>query len=295
MTTFRSLAKLLLRPTLLVVAMAAMTACSGEDKRSATQVVAKVGSEEITAHMLDAILSKKQGGLTGNADSSRRQVLDELIDQQLVIDQAIKQKLDRSPEVVLAIELGRRDAIAQAYRSQMERVLPEPTDAEARKYYLEHPELFSARRIYKLEETVISSPEAPMAKLREMAALRRSAEDFGTFLKKQSARFVTSTGTLAAEQISMDVLPALTTLKDGEIAVVEASQVVRVLRVISSRQEPLDQRAALPGIRSFLANQRATDMLKRDIGQLRGAAKIKYVGEFAATSSPNVVAGNKRP
>jgi hypothetical protein len=127
-----------------------------------------------------------------------------------------------------------------------------------------------------------------------MAALRRSAEDFGIFLKKQNAQFVTRTATLAAEQISMDVLPALNTIRDGEIAIVEASKVVRVLRVLSSRQEPLDQRAALPGIRSFLANQRATDILKRDIAQLRDAARIEYMGEFAATSSPNVGAGDKR-
>jgi EpsD family peptidyl-prolyl cis-trans isomerase len=295
MTTSCSLAKMLSLSTLLLVAMHVLTGCGGEETKSATRVVAKVGSEDITVRMLDAVLSKKQGVLAGSADGLRRQVLDELIDQQLAIEQATKQKLDRSPEVVLAIELAQRDVVAQAYRDQMVRILPDPTDAEARKYYVEHPELFSNRRIYKLEEAVITSPDAPVAKLREMAAARRSAEDFRVFLAKQNARFVTSTDTLAAEQISMDVLPVLHTLKDGEIAVVEDSQAVRVLRVISSRQEPLDQRAALPGIRSFLAHQRATDMLKRDISQLRDAAKIEYLGEFAATSSPNVGAGDKRP
>jgi EpsD family peptidyl-prolyl cis-trans isomerase len=294
MTTSCSLANRLLL-ALLLGATVAVTGCGGEEKKFANQVVAKVGSEEITVRMLDAVLNKKQEVLAGNSDGLRRQVLDELIDQQLAIEQAVKQKLDRSPEVVLAIELARRNVIAQAYRDQMERLLPEPTDAEARKYYLEHPELFSGRRIYKIEETVISSPDAPVAKLREMAMLRRSAEDFASFLKKQNARFVTSTETLAAEQISKDVLRALNPLKDGETAIFEASQAVRALRVVSSRQEPLDQRAALPGIRSFLAHQRVTDMLKRDISQLRDAAKVEYMGEFAATSSPDVGTGDKRP
>jgi EpsD family peptidyl-prolyl cis-trans isomerase len=295
MTTSGSLVKRLLL-TLLLGAMVAVTGCGGEERKFANQVAAKVGSEEITVRMLDTVLSAKQGVLEGNADSLRRQVLDELIDQQLANEQAVKQKLDRSPEVVLAIELARRGVIAQAYWDQVVRLLPEPTDAEARKYYIEHPELFSNRRIYKLEETMITSADVPVAKLREMAAARRSAEDFRAFLTKQNARFVISTKTLAAEEISHDVLASLHVLKDGEVAVVEVPRSVQVLRVVSSQGEPVDQRAALPDIRAFLASQRTTEALNRDLSQLRGAAKIEYKGEFAATSGgPAAATGEKRP
>jgi EpsD family peptidyl-prolyl cis-trans isomerase len=296
MTTCRSSIKLLVLTILLSSFTLLSAGCgSGNGNKIATQVVAKVGADEITVDLLNGALSKKQPAASEDVDRLRWETLEGLIDQQVAFQQAVKQKLDQSPEVVLALELARRHVIAQAYRDQIVGVLPPPTDAEARKYYVEHPELFSGRRIFKLDETVITSPDVPVAKLRDMAAARRSPQEIGAFLTKQNARFVARTETLAAEQISMDVLQTLHTLKDGDVAVVESSQSVRMLRIVSSDRAPIDQRAALPGIRSFLSNQRATETLKRDISQLRGVAGIEYRGEFAATSAPSVVVGDKRP
>ena len=43
--------------------------------------------------------------------AARREVLDRLVDQELAVEKAIEKKLDRSPEVLLALENARREIL----------------------------------------------------------------------------------------------------------------------------------------------------------------------------------------
>src|SRR3990167_5274365 len=89
--------------TTLWVGVLGLSACGNkDDKKVATQVAAKVGSEEISVHQINQILSRAN---TGNATPQAvqkmgRDVLEKLIDQQLAVEQATENKLHRSPEVV---------------------------------------------------------------------------------------------------------------------------------------------------------------------------------------------------
>ena len=86
-----------------VACATALSACGGGDKKSgATQVAAKVGSEEISVHQINQVLSRTNAAnATPQAvDKLRRDVLEKLIDQQLAVSQAEESKLNRSPEVV---------------------------------------------------------------------------------------------------------------------------------------------------------------------------------------------------
>lgn len=277
MTTCRRIG---LAPLLLVVA--AVAGCGkGEEKKAATQVAAKVNSHEITIHQVNAVLAKAQNVTPETAPRAKREILNRLIDQQLAVQQAIGKKLDRSPGVVQVLEASRAEILARAYAESVAQAQPKPTPEEVKKYYAEHPELFAQRRLYNLEDIAVTPKEGIAAGLREQVAKARSMQDIAAWLKSQGAQFVPNRGVRAAEQLSMEALPNLQTMKDGEIRLFESGKSLNVIRVVASKNEPVDEATAATRIEQFLFNQRASEALATEMKQIKSQAKIEYVGEFA--------------
>jgi EpsD family peptidyl-prolyl cis-trans isomerase len=273
----------------LLGALLALGACGKKDeaKGTATQVAAKVGSEEISVHQINQVLSRSNnaGGSAEETQAMGRDVLEKLIDQQLAIDQATEAKLHRSPEVVAQIEASKRDILARAYIQQFTSSLPKPTDDEAKKYYAEHPQLFSERRVFNVQE-LLAKPGPDVAELlRTLSSSSKPLDDMAAALKAKGIPFNSGNSTRPAEQIPLDLLPRMNALKDGQSLVLEVPQGITVLRVVSSQSAPIAEAAALPRIQMFLGNQRAAEAVAAKFKDLRASTKISYLGEFAAPAA----------
>lgn len=283
--------------TLIAASLAlSLSACGAkEEKKAATQVAAKVGSEEISVHQINQILSRtNSAGATPEAvKSMSRDVLEKLIDQQLAVDQATEAKLHRSPDVVTQIEAARREILARAYLQQLTSGLGKPTTEESKKYFVEHPQLFSQRRIFNVQEIVVPSTPAVLEQLRGFAAAGKPIEEVAAWLKGKDIKFNGGSATRAAEQIPLEVLPKVHALKDGQSTVLESAQNLTFLRVASSQSAPVAEAAALPRIEQFLTNQRANEAVTNNIKQLRASTTITYMGEFdkpvASAAAPAAV------
>jgi EpsD family peptidyl-prolyl cis-trans isomerase len=271
--------------TVLAAAMAlGLAACGNkDDKKVATQVAAKVGSEEISVHQINQVLSRSGAGANSaqGVQAMGRDVLEKLIDQQLAVDQATENKLHRSPEVVAQIEAARRDILARAYIQQITSTTTKPTADETKKYFADNPALFSERRIYNVQEIVVPNAAGVADLLRPLATAGRPIEDAAALLKGKNIQFGGGSATRAAEQIPLEILPRIHALKDGQSTLVEAPQTITLLRVVSSQSAPVAQEAALPRIEQFLLNQRAGEAVAANLKQLRASTKITYMGEFA--------------
>lgn len=275
-TFSRYLALVLLSSSAALVA----TGCGKKDK-AATQVVASVDGEEISVHQINAILSKARGISPENLPSAKVEILGGLVEQQLAINLANSKKLDRTPEVVAAIEAARREILARAAMEQIAVAQPKPTDDEARKYYAEHPALFSERRVYNLQEIALSKSTSGMDQVRTQVASAKSMEDMVSWLKEKKLEFSVNSGTRPAEQLPLEVLPKLHTYKDGQIGLVEGKDSYLIVRVVASRVQPVTEAQALPTIKVFLANQRGAEAVKLAKDEMKAKAKIEYFGEFA--------------
>jgi EpsD family peptidyl-prolyl cis-trans isomerase len=221
-------------------------------------------------------------------------VLEKLIDQQLAVEQATEDKLHRSPEVVSQIEAARRDILARAYMQKIAGALPKPSAEEIKKYYAEHPALFSERRIFNVQEIVTPTAPGLADQLRAMVAAGKPIVEVANWLKSKGVKFDGGSATRAAEQIPLERLAQIHALKDGQSILLESPQTITVVRVASSQSSPVAEAAALPRIEQFLTNQRASEAVTTNIKQLRAAAKITYMGEFVktggtATAPPAVV------
>jgi EpsD family peptidyl-prolyl cis-trans isomerase len=271
------------------VLMVMLAACGskddGKDKKASSQVAAKVNSTEITVSQINSVLARAGNVKPENAERAKREILEKLVDAELAKQEALNKKLDRTPNVVQTLESAKTEILARAYAEQVSTAQPKPTPEEVKKYYAEHPELFSQRRLYNIEE--ISMPDAPgrAQKLREQVAKARTLQDLVPWLKAEGIQVAANRGARAAEQLPLDFLPEMQKMKDGDIKVFERAGGLAVLRIVNSQSSPVNEETASPRIQQFLFNQRATEAVTKDMKLLKEKAKIEYVGDFAASAA----------
>jgi EpsD family peptidyl-prolyl cis-trans isomerase len=275
--------------TLLPIAMAIVAGCGNEadSKKVSTQVAARVNGLEITIHQVNNVLARAENVKPEFANEAKREILNRLIDQELAKQHAIDKKLDRSPRVMQAIEAARSDVLARAYMEQISAAQPKPTADEVKKYYAEHPELFSSRRVFSLEEILVNSQEQLATGLRAQVANGRSMKDVANWLNSRGTKFTVNRGVRAAEQIPVGFLSTLQAMKDGEIRLLESDDRLRVFHVVATQEAPIDEATAAPRIQQFLINQRVKVAVAGEMKQMRERANIVYLGEFAGESAPS--------
>ena len=265
---------------LLLLVLTAAEGCSRKNEDKATQVAAKVNSDEITVHQINYVLARQKNVPPDSAEKIKREILDKLINEELAKQQAIKQKLDRAPGVVQAIEASKTEILARAYFEQIATAQPKPTEAEIKKYYQDHTELFAQRRIFTLEQLLVLPKPGLDAGLKVQVAKARSMQEITAWLKAQDAKFAETKGIRAAEDIPLDLLPKLQSMKDGELKLVETNGPLQVFHLVTSTTTPVDEKTAAPRIERFLFNQRSAEAIAKEMKQVKEKANIKYLGEF---------------
>jgi EpsD family peptidyl-prolyl cis-trans isomerase len=265
----------------LLLGAAIAAGCGGGEDTPVSQVAARVNADEISVRAVDAALARSPNGSAPLTARAKREIVDKLIEQQLARQRAIEQKLDRTPQVVQAIEAARSEILARAYLEQVAEAQASPAPEEIRKYYLAHPELFAQRRQYSLEEISVAGKPGIAAALQERVAKGESMEQIAGWLKSGEVRYAVNRGVRAAEQIPLDMLPRLQAMKQGEVQVIGAGgDGAVVTRLASARAAPIDEASAAPLIRQFLLKRRSSEAIAVEMKRLRGQARIEYLGEF---------------
>jgi EpsD family peptidyl-prolyl cis-trans isomerase len=271
-----------------VAAAAMLAACGrGEDKK-ATQVIAKVNSDEITVHQLNQAMQRVGNIPEGQVKQAQKQMLDRLVDQQLLVQQAVDKKLDRDPRVMAAIDAARRQILAQAYVERVTGAAPKAQADTVKEFYDQHPELFKERRVYRFAQMAIAAPAekqpALRAKLEELDKQpdkQKILPQFADWLKGQNIQFRANQTTQAAEQLPMEALPSYHKLNVGDLIMTPAPQGLVVAQLIAAQAAPLTQEQATPFIEQYLQNREKLRLSDEEMKRLRAAAKIEYIGEFA--------------
>jgi EpsD family peptidyl-prolyl cis-trans isomerase len=271
-----------------VIGMAAavllMGGCGDKKKdkdKPASQTAAKVNKEEITVHQINFVLQQQRGLAPEQAASASKQVLERLVDQELSLQKAQEQKIDRDPRVVQQLEASRRDIIARAYIEKIANGAPKPTPVEIKAYYDAHPALFKDRRVYNLQELAIDAKPEQLPLLKAKLSEAKEINDFISFLKTNDFKFSANQAVRAAEQLPMDSVSKFAEMKDGQSLFNQSTTGAQVVVVAATRSQPVDEARAAPAIEQFLLNERKRKLVEDDLKALRGAAKVEYIGEYA--------------
>ena len=263
----------------------ALAACGSDDKKPATQVAAKVNKDDISVHQINYALARSPNVTPERAPEARKQILDKLVDQQLLVQKAVDGKLDRDPNVMMTIEAARKQILAQAYMERAMAAAAKPTPQDIKKYYDEHPQLFSERRIFRLQEISVAAAGDKQQQVRDELGKAKTVPDFLQALKDQKIEYTVNSGVKAAEQLPLELLPRFHKMKDGEIGVIPSANNLLIVQLVASQTQPLDEKKAEPFIERFLTNQKRMEIAEQQMKQLRTAAAIEYVGDFARQST----------
>jgi hypothetical protein len=173
-------------------------------------------------------------------------------------------KNDPSLSAYLDQRIARREAAAAAQDALVaDGKLAPPTEADIGKFYDEHPELFSARRIYSYRALSIKAAPDVIAEVQKMVDRKMTIESIATWAKNRNLQIAAEEGTRPAERMPMKVLPAISTMKDGQIILIPVAEGGQLLQLQGSESQPLDLATATPSIRSFLMNPKSADLMKK--------------------------------
>jgi EpsD family peptidyl-prolyl cis-trans isomerase len=254
---------------------------TGGKSETETQVVAKVNGDEITVHQLNFELSAMGQAAGSGAEQRMRQVGEQIVNQQLLMQKAVETKLDRDPRIMQALERARRQVLAQAYLDKTVGNVTPPSKSEADAYYSQHPELFSKRRIYQLREIVMDK-SIPFAELQAKVSSVKSSDELGQWLQAKKVEAKVANIVRPAEQLPFDMLAKVSQMQNGEIAAFESPSNNVLLFLAGSQEQPISQEQAAPIIERFLVNKKRKDLAEAEVKRLRETAKIEWLGKFAA-------------
>jgi EpsD family peptidyl-prolyl cis-trans isomerase len=271
--------------SVLAIAVALTLAGCGDKKedkdKAATQVAAKVNKDEITVHQLNFELSKMGNLSPEQAKQAANQVLKSMVDQQLLVQKAVEDKVDRDPQVVQSLEAARRQILAQALIQKLTANQAKPSDTELADYYAKNPALFAERRIYRLQEITVQVTPANVESVKGQLQQTKNLGDFINWLKAQNIPARAGQSTKSAEQLPLELLPRLHQLKDGQAMTFAVPGALNILVVAGSQSQPLTQEQAKPMIERYLGNAKKREAAEAELKKIKEKAKIEYLGEYA--------------
>jgi EpsD family peptidyl-prolyl cis-trans isomerase len=250
-------------------------------EKAPTQVAAKVNGTELTVHQVNFALQRIPNLDKAQTKAASLQVVRNLVDQEVLAQKALADKLDRDPEVVQALEAARLQILAEAYMSRKLGAPVEPSEAEITDYFNTHPELFAKRKVYRLQEISIKAPKDKQEAIRAQLAASKTLNDFGAWLKAENFEVKASQGVKPAEQLPLEMLPKLAAMPDGQAMIVNTPEGMTVIILAGSQAQPVTLEQAKPAISRLLQQQARQKAAKAELDALKAAAKIEYVGEFA--------------
>lgn len=271
------------RSLTLSVAMAVLVlaGCDKEEKKDATQVIAKVGDAEVTVHQLNHALSRLQGIKPEQAELARQKLAKSLVDQQVLVNAAMADKLDRDPNVLMDIEGAKREILAKAYMAR-HLTAGKPAEGEVKAYYEQHPDLFAQRKVYDLLVIRLQNVDRDkLAEIGKRADAGASLVELQAFLSEQGFATSVASEQKGAEHLPLEALPKFAQLSAKKVLVLSAGSNVALYEVVNSKAESVPVERAKPFIEAYLGNKSRAAQAEKLFADLKQKASIQYQGDFA--------------
>ncbi|MBU1424359.1 MAG: EpsD family peptidyl-prolyl cis-trans isomerase [Gammaproteobacteria bacterium] len=251
-----------------------MSACGNKEKK-AGQALVRVNGEEITVLQVNDEL-KRAGIRPEQQEAATKQLLEALIDRQLVLDEAMRNEVDRTAGVVQAIERAKTQIITQAYLKSLEAQLVKPTPAEIDDYFQKHPEYFTQRKQFDVQQLVIATRDFS-SELKSVVESAKSLDGIASWLDGHDVRYVRGQMSRSTTDLPEQMVEKLKDMNKGQIFIVNEGENSMINLISNIRISPVSAKTAAPQIEQFLFNKKISEAAKAEITHLRASAKIEYL------------------
>jgi EpsD family peptidyl-prolyl cis-trans isomerase len=253
-----------------------------EDPAKPTQVVAKVNGAELSVHQLNFSLQGVQETSPEQMTRIRKAALDRIVEQEVIMQDAIDKKVDRDPVVRSQLDAARREILVRNHLQKLGSNVAVPPDDLIAKFYVENPALFRERQVYQFTEMVLPRVPANWAEFEKVIGPAKTMADVLEELRKKGVSLPVGQNIVrGAEDLPQDLLTKLTTIKDGEVVVYSRPPGIVIGQITARRTVPIDETRAKPAIVRHLSNKSQGEVVQSQVRKLMDSAKIAYVGEFS--------------
>ncbi|WP_321170349.1 EpsD family peptidyl-prolyl cis-trans isomerase [Pseudoduganella aquatica] len=267
---------------LMLAAALALSAC-GEKAKKTGQALASVNGEEITVLQLNEEM-QRSGVQAAQQDTARKQLLEGLIDRQLLQNEAAKDKLERDPQVMQAIERAKAMIVAQAYMQKRIGSQARPAKGEVEQYYQQHPEFFANRKQFDMRQLVLATKDVS-EQLKSQLDSVKSLEEAAAWLDGHQIKYVRAGLTRTSTDLPPELGARLAAMPKGQLFIIREGERSMLIQITDVKDSPLSLDAATAQIEQFLFNKKNKEAAEAEIKRLRSTAKIEYFNKADTTAA----------
>jgi EpsD family peptidyl-prolyl cis-trans isomerase len=267
-----------------------MAGCGDKEAGGGLKTAALVNGKVVAAEQVEAELAK-----LGQIPAEQRQnianrILQNVVDQELLAQQAAQAKLEGQADIQMKIAAARRQILAEAQIAALTKDDGAPAEAEIKAYFDGHPELFGKRRIYKLQELIANTTPENSATVRELASTAKGPRELAAALEAKGIPVAARALVKAAEELPTELLAKLSEMKPGQSLTSIKGGKLNLVILAEAEDKPVGYEQAAPAIMRYLTNMKKRERLAAALKSLKTQAKIEYTAPYGdiapADSSP---------
>ena len=265
-----------------------LAACDSNEpkERKTGQALVSVNGKEVTMLQLNEEI-KRANIRPDQYEAASKQLLESLIVRQLILDEAVRNKLDRTPDVMQARDRANAQVIAQAYMQGIVSKVAKPSQDEINEYFQKHPELFSQRKQFDLITVRVATKDISN-ELKATIDAAKSVDQVVTWLDKNKVQYVRSLASRSNTDLPPQLAKMLQEKSKDTIFIINEQENSLLISVNAIKNSPITLAVAAPQIERFLLNQKYKEASDAEVARLRAAAKIEYLSAKAPAPSGNV-------
>ena len=243
-----------------------------------------VNGDEITIHQLNSEL-QRANVRPEQQEMASKQIVSSLVDRQILVQEALKNKLEHNPRVMQAIENAKTQILAQAYLEDKVASIAKPTETEVTDYRAKHPEIFANRKAFIMEEVVFAAEPANLSAVQTLSNSAKTLEDVTQWLNSHQIKFMRTQTAHVAESLTPDLLSKFSKMALNDLIFINTNERIVAGRMLEIKEVPISEKDSKPLIERILTGQKRKALAESEMAHLRGEAKIEYLNKkFAPTS-----------
>lgn len=276
----------------MLMAVVGLSACGNKEKK-AGQALVRVNGEEITVLQLNDELTRA-GVKAEQQEAATKQLLESLIDRQLILTEAKRNKIDRTPDVMQAIERAKTQIIVQAYLQSIVSKTAKPSNVDINDYFQKHPEYFTQRKQFDMKQLVIATSDFS-DKLKQVIDSAKSLDEIATWLDGNGVKYARGQLSRSTADMPIEMGSKLQAVPRGQLFIVREGNKTLINSLIEAKDSPVTLKDASPKIEQYLINKKNRDVADAEITHLRSLAKIEYLGASAPVAATAPLAPEANP
>jgi peptidyl-prolyl cis-trans isomerase C len=273
-----------------VVSLLALSACGGgkENKpaaaASASPTEATVNGTAISQSTVDLVIKQRAGAGQPVSPEARKSIVDNLVLQEVVAQEAAKQGLDKAPEFVEQMEAIKQSALANAYVEDF--VKKNPVTDEMLKAEYEKIKASTAGNEYKARHILVKDEAEAKAII---ATLKKTPAAFEKLAKEKSADAGSKAsggdlGWFDPQRMVPEFSAALAKLEKGKFTEEPVKTQFGYHVILLEDSRPVAP-PPMEAVKPQLSQQLLQQSVKKKLDELKAAAKIELTAAAAPAAS----------